>query len=189
MVLEPLHKLLASSGIHAKVTILVRVNIGKTSPKTKDQKPKTQSQNPYCMTQIEHDKFQRLITESPFARLLGFEVQAQINGRVRLRLHFTEQLLQALGRVHGGAIFALADHASGWAAVSTLQPGFRCATLEMKINDISTVHDEDCIAEASVVHSGRTSIVVEADVKTEAGRLIAKTLATFAVLNPKTEES
>ena len=137
------------------------------------------------MTHEEHERFQRLITESPFAELLGFEVVEKSEGRVVLRLRFQAKFLQALGRVHGGAIFSLADHACGWAAVSMLQPGYTCATLEMKINYISAVHDEDCIAEAVVVHSGRTSIVIEADVKTETGRLVAKTLATFAVLQPK----
>ena len=138
------------------------------------------------MTHEEHERFQRLITESPFAELLGFAVVEKAEGRVRLRLPFQTKFLQALGRVHGGAIFALADHASGWAAVTTLPPGYRCATLEMKINYISAVQAEDLIAEALVVHSGRTSIVIEADIKTEAGRLVAKTLATFAVLQPNT---
>jgi acyl-CoA thioesterase len=138
------------------------------------------------VTHEEHERFQSLITESPFAELLGFAVVEKTEGRVVLRLPFQDKFLQALGRVHGGAIFALADHACGWAAVSTLKPGYGCATLEMKINYISAVHDEDCIAEAVVVHSGRTSIVIEADVKTETGRLVAKTLATFAVLQPST---
>ena len=138
------------------------------------------------MTHEEHERFQRLITESPFAELLGFEVVEKIEGRVMLRLPFQEKFLQAIGRVHGGAIFSLADHACGWAAVTTLKPGYRCATLEMKINYIAAVHDEDCIAEAVVVHSGRTSIVIEADIKTPTGRLVAKTLATFAVLQPST---
>ena len=138
------------------------------------------------MTTDDHEKFQRLITESPFAVLLGFEVVEKVEGRVVLRLPFQEKFLQAIGRVHGGAIYSLADHACGWAAVLTLKPGHRCATLEMKINYIGAVHDEDCIAEAVVVHSGRTSIVVEADIRTPTGRLVAKTLATFAVLHPST---
>lgn len=138
------------------------------------------------MTTEEHDKFQALISESPFAKLLGFDVVEKSAGRIILRLPFQENFLQAIGRVHGGAIFSLADHACGWAAVTTLKPGYRCATLEMKINYIGAVHDEDCVAEAIVVHSGRTSIVVEADIKTPTGRLVAKTLATFAVLQPST---
>ncbi|HZS05462.1 MAG TPA: PaaI family thioesterase [Blastocatellia bacterium] len=139
------------------------------------------------MTEQEYEQLQRLITESPFARLLGFEVVERETGRVKLRLRFSEHLLQALGRVHGGAIFALADHACGWAVVTVLERGYSCATLEMKINYIALVHNEDCVAEARVVHLGKSSAVVEAEVRTEAGRLIAKTLATFAVLNPRPE--
>jgi uncharacterized protein (TIGR00369 family) len=84
--------------------------------------------------------------------------------------------------MHGGVLFSLADHASGWAVYSTLESGERAATLEMKINYIAAVYDENCIAEAHVVHKGRTSIVVESDIRTEAGRLVAKTLATFIIL-------
>ena len=119
---------------------------------------------------------------SPFAKLLGLEAVQAGKGRVVMRLPFTEDLLQTLGRVHGGALFALADHACGWAVHTLLEKGERCATLEMKINYIAAVHDEACVAEARVVHKGRTSLVVEAEIKTEAGQLVAKTLATFVVL-------
>ena len=47
---------------------------------------------------------------------------------------------------------------------------------------IAAVHDEDCIAMAQVIHRGRTSIVIETDLKTADDRLVAKTLATFIVL-------
>lgn len=134
------------------------------------------------MTQEEYEFFQRQITESNFAKHLGFEVVEQTRGRVILRLPYKDEFLQALGRFHGGVIFSLADHASGWASVSTLERGDRCATLEMKINYIAPVVDENILAEATVIHAGRTSIVVESDVKTEAGRLVAKTLATFVIL-------
>jgi uncharacterized protein (TIGR00369 family) len=122
---------------------------------------------------------------SAFGKLLGFQPVEAGRGAVRLRMPFSEQLLQSLGRLHGGALFALADHASGWAVYSTLEPDQRAATLEMKINYIAPVHDEDCIAEARVVHKGRTSIVVESEIRTAAGRLIAKTLATFIVLTSR----
>jgi len=120
--------------------------------------------------------------ESPFGKLLGFEPLDHTPGHVKLRVPFRDEHLQSLGRVHGGVIFSLADHASGWAAYSLLREDERCATLEMKINYIAAVHDEDCIAEARVVHKGRTSIVVESEIRTSAGRLVAKTLATFIVL-------
>ena len=125
------------------------------------------------------------VRESRFARLLGFEPVKGDPGHVILRLPYSDQLLQSLGRVHGGVLFSLADHASGWAAYSTLDRNERCATLEMKINYIAALHDEDCQAEARVIHKGRTSIVVESEIKTLKGRLVAKTLATFIVLRDK----
>lgn len=99
-----------------------------------------------------------------------------------MQLPFSQNHLQTHGRIHGGALFALADHASGWAVHTMLEPSEQCATLEMKINYIGALRDEDCVAEARVVHKGRTSVVVEAEIRSAAGRLVAKTLATFIVL-------
>lgn len=134
------------------------------------------------LSESKYESLQKRGVGSPFAELLGFEPLEEETGRVLLRLPFSETLLQSLGRVHGGAIFSLADHASGWAAYSTLEANERCATLEMKINYIAALHNEDCLADSRVIHRGRTSIVIETDIKTESGRLIAKTLATFIVL-------
>ncbi|MBS1787389.1 MAG: PaaI family thioesterase [Acidobacteria bacterium] len=134
------------------------------------------------MAEPKYESLQERGVGSPFAELLGFEPIEHEPGRVLLKLPFSERLLQSLGRVHGGALFSLADHASGWAAYSTLNEDERCATLEMKINYIAALHDEDCLADARVIHRGRTSIVIETDIKTSQGRLVAKTLATFIVL-------
>lgn len=134
------------------------------------------------MTEPKYESLHHRVMNSPFAEALGLKPIEAKTGHVLLRMPFSESLLQSLGRVHGGALFSLADHASGWAAYSTLEPNERCATLEMKINYIAALHNEDCLAEARVIHKGRTSIVVEADIKTDAGRLISKTLATFIVL-------
>ncbi len=129
-----------------------------------------------------YESLHHRVMGSPFAEVLGLEPVEASPGYVRLRMPFSEKLLQSLGRVHGGALFSLADHASGWAAYSMLEPNERCATLEMKINYIAALHDEDCLAEARVIHKGRTSIVVESEIKSSTGKLVAKTLATFIVL-------
>jgi acyl-CoA thioesterase len=134
------------------------------------------------MTDEQRENLRQRNLESAFGRLLGFEPLEEAPGRVALRLPFTDKLRQSFGSVHGGALFSLADHASGWAAYTTLKEGERCATLEMKINYIAAVYDEDCIAVAQVIHRGRTSIVIETDLKTADDRLVAKTLATFIVL-------
>ena len=127
------------------------------------------------LTEQQHERLRQRHGESSFARMLGFEPVEAAPGRVVLRMPFTDNLLQSYGKVHGGAIFSLADHASGWAAHTTLDQGERCMTLEMKINYIAAVDNEDCIAVAQVIHRGRTSVVIETDIKTAENRLVAKT--------------
>ena len=128
---------------------------------------------------------QRRDTKGLFNRLIGLEPVEAGEGRALVRLPFSDQLLQSMGLMHGGAIFSAADFASGMAAHTMLGPEEKCVTLEMKINYIAAVTGEDCLAEARVAHKGRSSIVVECDVKTAAGQLVAKTLATFFVLRPR----
>ena len=88
------------------------------------------------MAEPKYESLQDRVMGSPFAEVLGLEPIEAVPGRVRLRLPFSEKLLQSLGRVHGGALFSLADHASGWAAYSMLEANERCATLEMKITTL-----------------------------------------------------
>lgn len=135
-----------------------------------------------AMIDLSSDNLPQKVFWSPLPYLMGIELLEAEPGRAILRLPFSEQLQQSFGQLHGGAIFTLADTASGRAAHSVQPEGKRCVTLEMKINFISSVQDEDCLAEGRVIHQDDTNLVVEAVVKTVSGKLVAKTLATFAVL-------
>lgn len=134
------------------------------------------------MRNLSPDNLPQKVFWSPLPHSMGIELLEAEPGRAVLRLPFSPQLHQSFGQLHGGAIFTLADTASGRAAHSVQPEGKRCVTLEMKINFISAVQDEDCLAEARVIHHGETSLVVEATVKSASGKLVAKTLATFAIL-------
>ncbi len=134
------------------------------------------------MINLDQDNLPQKVSWSPLPYLLGIELHEAEPGRAVLRLPVSEQLHQSFGQLHGGAIFTLADTASGRAAHSVQPEGKRCVTLEMKINFIGAVQDEDCWAEARVIHHGETNLVVEATVKSASGKLVAKTLATFAIL-------
>lgn len=138
------------------------------------------------MRNVPLDNLPQKVFWSPWPFALGIELLEAEPGRALLRLPFSEQLRQSFGQLHGGAIFTLADTASGRAAHSVQPEGRRCVTLEMKINFISGVQDEDCFAEGRVIHQSETSLVVEATVKSASGKLVAKTLATFAVLKVET---
>lgn len=136
-----------------------------------------------AMIDLSSDNLPQKVFWSPLPYLLGIELLEAEPGRALLRLPFSDQLRQSFGQLHGGAIFTLADTASGRAAHSVQPEGKRCVTLEMKINFIRGVMDEDCLAEGRVIHQGENSLVVEAVVTSASGKLVAKTLATFAVLS------
>ncbi|PRW83462.1 thioesterase, partial [Pseudomonas fragi] len=55
------------------------------------------------------------------------------------------------------------------------------ATIECKINYIRAVSDGDVLCTSRVIHAGRRTLVVEADVYQDE-RLVAKAQGTFAVL-------
>jgi uncharacterized protein (TIGR00369 family) len=91
--------------------------------------------------------------------------------------------------MHGGAVFAAADAATGVAAMGLLAPGETLTTIEMKINFIRTVPAGEVVAEAVILHRGRSTAVGEAEVKDAEGRLVAKALATYAILQTVAADS
>jgi acyl-coenzyme A thioesterase PaaI-like protein len=58
-------------------------------------------------------------------------------GRVVLSMPITQAAGQQHGFAHAGATFALGDSASGYAALSLMDPGAEVLTVEMKINLIA----------------------------------------------------
>ena len=89
--------------------------------------------------------------------------------------------------MHGGAVFAAADAATGVAAMGLLAWDETLTTIEMKINFIRPVPDSEIVAEAVILHRGRSTAVGEAEVKDTEGRLVAKALATYAILRQTQE--
>jgi len=73
-------------------------------------------------------------TRNPFWSLLGMELIEIKKGWAKVRLPIEEKLTNAIGLVHGGAIFSVADSAVGMALVGMINRNENISTLEMKIN-------------------------------------------------------
>jgi uncharacterized protein (TIGR00369 family) len=93
-----------------------------------------------------------------------------------------------MGTVHGGILCTLADSAMGMAFASTLGEGETFTTLEIKVNYLRPVFEEKLFASAKVVHRGRTVGLVECDVTTEDGKLVARAVSTCSVLRGEKAE-
>jgi uncharacterized protein (TIGR00369 family) len=128
------------------------------------------------------------VNNGGIARLLGTEVERIEGGIGRARVTVDERLMHPQMVVHGGVIFTLADTAMSMALMSVIPPQTPFSTIEAKINFLLPVRTGELVAEATVVHQGRSTAVLEATVyNIEDGerKAVARTLGTFSIARPK----
>ena len=121
------------------------------------------------------------LTQSAFSELIGCRLQRLEQGVAEVALSLEPQLRNRAGKLHGGAIFSLVDITMGLACSSSHGFDQQSATIECKINYIRAVEDGEVLCTSRIVHAGRRTLVVEADVY-QGERLVAKAQGTFAVL-------
>ncbi|MDR6608251.1 PaaI family thioesterase [Pseudomonas synxantha] len=121
------------------------------------------------------------LTESAFFKLLGCRLHSLETGVAQVALALEPGLRNRGGKLHGGALFSLVDIAMGLACSSTHGFDQQSATIECKINYIRAVSEGEVMCTARVIHPGRRTLVVEADVMQD-DKLVAKAQGTFAVL-------
>jgi uncharacterized protein (TIGR00369 family) len=98
--------------------------------------------------------------QPPFAHLLGLRITFASADRVEADLVVTDQLGNANGAAHGGALMALADNIGGVAAWLNLREGEGTTTLESKTNFLRPVPvGETAHAVCIPLHKGRTTMV------------------------------
>lgn len=122
------------------------------------------------------------LTDSPVGALLGFEVVSLGDGEATLSMEATSRHANRGGPVQGGVITALADTTTAFAFVTTLEDGASTTNIELKINFLRPVFDDELEATARVVQRGRTIGLVECDVRSSEGKLVARMSTTYMVL-------
>jgi uncharacterized protein (TIGR00369 family) len=92
------------------------------------------------------------------------------------------------GTMHGGWASTVLDSALGCAVHSTLAPGERFATLELKVNltRAITTGTGELVATGRIVSRGRRVATSEARLEDEEGRLYAHGTSTCLVMPPGT---
>jgi uncharacterized protein (TIGR00369 family) len=126
---------------------------------------------------------EQLVEAMPFAGTLGVEVDAAAPEEVRGGLAWSPERCTAGGILHGGALMALADSLGGLCAYLNLPDGATgTATIESKSNFFRGVSGGRVEAVSRPLHVGRTTIVVETDLRDDEGRHVARVTQTQAVL-------
>ena len=117
---------------------------------------------------------------SRFSRHLGIRYISVENGSCIAEIDMTDFLQNVVGGFHGGAAFALIDCAMGAAIYSLLEIDELAATVEAKTNYIRPVREGLIRCTAKVIHRGRRTAVLDAEV-VSGGKLVAKASGTFAI--------
>ena len=128
------------------------------------------------------DSLASLVAMMPFAAGLGVVLDAAEPDEVRARLAWAPELCTTGDLLHGGALMSLADSIGGICAYLNLPPGARTATTSSSTVFTRAVRAGEVTAIARPLHVGRTVIVVQTDVRDQAGRRVAQVTQTQAVL-------
>ena len=118
----------------------------------------------------------------PFSTALGAEVVSASKDEVRLRVPWAPERCTAGGVLHGGLLMALADTAGAWCAYLHVPEGASTTTVESKTNFLRGVREGHVEAVARPLHTGRSFIVVDTELRDPQGRLVARVTQTQAVL-------
>jgi len=119
----------------------------------------------------------------PFATLLGIDITSASADAVTATLEHRADLCTTADILHGGALMSLADTTGAVCAFLNLPAGARTATLESKTNMIRAVKGGTVTATSMPVHVGRSTIVLQTEVRDDTGRLVSLTTQTQTVLS------
>jgi uncharacterized protein (TIGR00369 family) len=125
-------------------------------------------------------------TPLPFIDHLGIERVQSDEGRALLALEIKPAFRNSWKAAHGGVIMTMLDSAMSLAARMHFQgaPG-GILTIEMNVKFISPGIGGRLTAEGKVIGGGRSTLFCEAEVRDEAGNLVAKGMGTLKPVRKK----
>ena len=126
----------------------------------------------------------QLLRSMPYAAALGMVITDAAPDAVHGHLDWDPGLCTTAGIVHGGALMTFADTLGALCAFLNLPPGASTATIESKTNMFRAVRAGRVGGVSAPLHVGRTTIVVQTDLRDDAGKRVAQVTQTQAVLPP-----
>ena len=124
----------------------------------------------------------------PFAKLLGVRFKTAELDRVVAELLVRDELCTRPAVAHGGAVMAFADTLGAAGTILNLPTGAHTATIESKTNFLAAAPvGSRLIGETTPVHRGKTTMVWQTRISTDAGRLVALVTQTQLILAAKTK--
>jgi uncharacterized protein (TIGR00369 family) len=124
------------------------------------------------------ERFKGLLPE-----MMGMEFSEASPEKVVASLTVRKDLCTIGDNLHGGAIMAFADTLGAVAAILNMPEGSRTTTIESKTNFIGGAPlGSRVVGESVAVHKGRTTVVCQTTIRSEAGKLVALVTQTQLVI-------
>ena len=116
-----------------------------------------------------------------FMEVLGLSIERADAEEVVVRMDVPDALMSPFGAVHGGFIAALLDTSFGIALHCRVDAADRIATHNLNVTYVAFSREQVLQCRARVVSLRTAVAIVEGDVTTRDGTLVAKALGTFGV--------
>ena len=126
---------------------------------------------------------EEMVAMMPFAAALGIQIQSAEPTEVRATMPWAVEHCTTNGIMHGGAIMAFADSIGAVCAFLNLPEGASTSTIESKTNFFRGVAGGEVHGTTTPLHVGRTTIVLQTDLRNDEGKRVALVTQTQAVLN------
>jgi len=126
------------------------------------------------------------VNGSPYYRHIGMElVEFTADGCV-MTMRIDTEHSNIYGNAHGGALASLADSTCGLSLVTVLMEGEYTVTQNLYVTYIRPVPPGVLTTRGRLIHRGKTTALLEADIFNDAGELVAHALTNHAIR--KTQE-
>ena len=122
------------------------------------------------------------IANMPFTHHCGVTIASATRDEVQGGMAWRTELCTTFGVLHGGALMAMADSLGAICAFLNLPPGAGTSTIESKTNMFRGVRAGRVTATSTPLHVGRTTIVVQTDLRDDRGKRVALVTQTQAVI-------
>ena len=106
-------------------------------------------------------------------------------GWIRVQFEAKPEFVNPAGIIQGGYLSAMLDCTMGPGLLVTLEAGFFVTTIELKVNFIRPAQVGKLIAEANVVHRGRSICFSQGQICDVEGNLLATATATQQIVSFK----
>jgi len=131
------------------------------------------------LTNEELSRLRESIPRVPYAQLLGINFEDGTRGAATLSMDARPELERFGGIMHGGALASLADTASAFAILTTLEPVEQTVTVDLTLHYLRPATEGKLIAHARVLRAGRRLATVSVEIFNESGALVVTALTTY----------